>query len=244
MKPKKVTMDKEGIFTDCIRLVNDYTDVYDYQQDNFYGLYIAQREGEEVDLKDPAIKAEWESYFQQFIKKVFSSTYENLNSAFQLIPSSKRKIEFIEEVFDALTNLLDCTNEFEEADGFKRLIKNQMQSLHNSIHATYDNKLIILQLEARDPLDSAKLKLKLTRTEVTHLFVLLKDIDIIDQSLSDYGLALFISKNFLCVGKKESSLSKKKIEKYIGKIRSGEQFSDSSIRELKARITAGVIKLK
>lgn len=237
-------MDKERIFTDCIWLVNNYTNAYYSQQDNFYGLYIAQREGLEVDLKDPAIKNEWEGYFQQYIKEIFSSINEKLTLEFQLIPSSKRKIEFIEEVFDALANLLDCTNEFEEADGFKQLIKNQMQTLHNSIHATYDNKLIILKQEERDPLDSEKLKLKLTRTEATHLFVLLKDIDIIDQSLSDYGLALFISKNFLCVRKEESSLPLKEIEKYIGKIRSGEQFSGSSIKELKARITAGEIKLK
>lgn len=237
-------MDKEEIFADCICLVNNYTNIYDNQQDNFYGLYIAQRQGQKVDLKDPAIVNGWEEYFQHYIIEIFSSTYEKLTSAFQLIPSSRGKTEFIEEVFDALANLLACTHEFEEADRFKKLIKNQMQSLHNSIHATYDNKLFIFKQEERDPRDSEKLRLKLNRTETTHLFVLLKDIDIIDKSLSDYGLALFISKNLLCVGKEESSRPLKEIEKYIGKIRSGEQFSGSSIKELKARIAAGEIKLK
>jgi hypothetical protein len=65
---------------------------------------------------------------------------------------------------------------------------------------------------------------------------MLKDGDIIRKDISDYALAVFSEKNFLCVRDNTLRVPMKGIQKYIAKIRSGEQLSDVATESLKERI--------
>ena len=111
-----------------------------------------------------------------------------------------------------------------------------MSSVYTQIHKKFDDELLILKQLKRNPKDSEKLQFNISRTELTHLLLKLKDGDIISKDISDYALAVFSENNFLCVRDNTPRVPMKGIQKYIAKIRSGEQLSVAAIESLKERL--------
>ena len=161
---------------------------------------------------------------------------EHLITAFGNITVSNKKIEFIEEAFEIIGELQDLSEEQSHEDEFRKLVKSQMSSVYTQIHKKFDDELLILKQLKRNPKDSEKLQFNISRTELTHLLLKLKDGDIISKDISDYALAVFSENNFLCVRDNTPRVPMKGIQKYIAKIRSGEQLSVAAIESLKERL--------
>ena len=229
-------MDNRNIFKGCFGLIISYDSVFEFENDNYYGACYAQNENREINPNDPAIQEKWEAHLRSYIKEVFTSTYEHLITAFGNLTVSNKKIEFIEEAFEIIGELQDLTEEQSQEDEFRKLVKSQMSSLYTQIHKKFDDELLILKQLKRNPKDSEKLQFNISRTELTHLLLMLKDGDIIRKDISDYALAVFSEKNFLCVRDNTLRVPMKGIQKYIAKIRSGEQLSDVATESLKERI--------
>ncbi len=229
-------MDNRNIFKGCFGLIKSYDSVFEFENDNFYGAYSAQNENREINLNDPAIKEKWEAHLRSYIKEVFTSTYEHLITAFGNLTVSNKKIEFIEEAFEIIGELQDLSEEQSDEDEFRILVKSQMSSIYTQIHKKFDDELLILKQLKRNPKDSEKLQFNISRTELTHLLLKLKDGDIISKDISDYALAVFSENNFLCVRDNTPRVPMKGIQKYIAKIRSGEQLSDTATETLEERI--------
>ena len=229
-------MDNRNIFKGCFNLIKNYDKVFEFENDNFYGAYYAQNENREINPNDPAIQEKWEAHLRSHIKEVFTSAYEHLITAFGNLTVSNKKIEFIEEAFEIIGELQDLSEEQSHEDEFRKLVKSQMSSLYTQIHRNFDEDLFIIKQLEREPKDSEKLQFNLTRTELTHFLLLLKDGDIISDNVSDYALAIFSEKNFVCTRENSTQIPLRSIEKYISKIRSGEQLSESATESLKEMI--------
>ena len=217
-------------------MIKGFDSVFEFENDNFYGAYYAQNENREINLNDPSIQEKWEARFRSYIKEVFTSTYEHLTTAFGNLTVSNKKIEFIEEAFEIIGELQYLSEEQSDEDEFRKLVKSQMSSVYTQIHKKFDDELLILKQLKRNPKDSEKLQFNISRTELTHLLLKLKDGDIISKDISDYALAVFSENNFLCVRDNTPRVPMKGIQKYIAKIRSGEQLSVAAIESLKERL--------
>ena len=228
-------MDNRIIFKGCFGLIKSYDSVFEFENDNFYGAYYTQNENREINLNDPAIQEKWEAHLRSYIKEVFTSTYEHLITAFGNISVSKKKIEFLEETFEIIEELQELSKEQPCEDEFTELVQAQMSSLYNQIHIKFDVDLDIL-LQQKELKDTEKLQFNMTRTELTHFLLLLKDGDIIDKAVTDYALAKFSERYFFCIQNNRPRIPLIEIEKYIGKIRSGEQQSDTATERIKERI--------
>ena len=104
----------------------------------------------------------------------------------------------------------------------------------SNIHVARIAKTILLKKNRR--LFFQKLKTELNRAELVHLFLLLKDANIISDRYSDYMVAKFLEYNFSYKNSEGEYCPLVRIEKYFAKIRSGEQLSDDAIDEITSRL--------
>ncbi|MBN2828928.1 MAG: hypothetical protein JXR56_01255 [Candidatus Cloacimonetes bacterium] len=229
-------MDNRNIFEGCFNLIRSYDNVYEFKNDNFYGAHYEEHENQEINLNDPAIQEKWKAHFRSYILEVFTSTYEHLITVFGNLIISKKKIEFLEESYEIIEELQELTEKQQSKDEFIELVKSNMSSLYSKIHKKFDNDLVILKQPKRELKDTEKLQFNMTRTELTHFLLLLKDGDIIDKTISDYALAKFSENYFFCIRNNDPRIPLKSIDKYIDKIRSEDQITETAITKIKERI--------
>jgi hypothetical protein len=110
------------------------------------------------------------------------------------------------------------------------------------LHQKFDDDLYSLLDKNSTIEDKAKIKFNLNRTELTHFLLHLKDSNIINNSISDYALALLASKYFLCAqGEDKIPSQLKGIEKFIHEIRKNNQYSSDVHKTVKKKVSEGDI---
>lgn len=240
-------MDNKHPLNYCSSLTENWSELLQQWEDEFNFAYPKSNPiGRGTN--NPKIKSARltiDKYIRTAIESVFKTSYSEVILQFKNVILDSEKIGFLEGIFSTSEKLIENFKNSNVKNEYSEFVQDLFVKLNKKLHDKYDNDLFILRKETENIPDKAKLRFNLSRAELIHFFILLKDSNIIDNSYTDYALATFISKSFMCFNQQEQKYtSLKRVKKYIRDIKSKEQFSESAVEKVKDKIKASKINFK
>lgn len=223
-------MNKGNPLISCISLVSDWDELTTYWSDQFYGAL----------LKDnPLLKID--KFYKSKIDSLVENTFKKVSGYYTSLITDSERIDFIRGIQEQSKDLYEKFKAQNNKTEHGKYAKETLKKLTYHMHYKYDETLFVL-LQKEKNSDAQKLKMNLNRTELVHLFTLMKDSNII-QKVSDYAIAAFLENNFTYCNENDENRPLTRIEDYIRKIRNGEQYSETAILKIQEKISDGEIKI-
>lgn len=188
-------------------------------------------------------KSEEEFVLPKIKESIFQTLYI-VKTGYQKLLIDQEKENYIESVFEGIDRLLD---DFKKETGFSKYVpvaNEELQKLKWNLHHYFDNELIALKAKTKNN-KYGKIKMNLSKTEILHLFIMLRDMDYIDKNISNYALGKFLESSFLYFNsRKKDYMPLKKVAVEFGEIHSQASYSEDVLKKVNDKISSGKIKVK
>lgn len=238
-------MEKNHPLGECILLAKNWTETIDQWTDNHFTLEFLNKKIIAKDLStDKSEKEKLHHYLIAQIKAVLDLSFDIvINQYIQLI-SDKDKIDYLKGIFDTSEDLIKMFGGSNSDTNYVQFAVTYMKELNWKFHNKFDDEYFVLLNKSITIEEKAKLKFNISRAQLVHLLILLKDSNIIDNAYTDYAIATFASKFFSYLNNEQKQSPLIRMEDYIGDIRHLDQYSEIAVNEIKEKIQQSKIIFK
>lgn len=230
---------------EVMSMAKKWRETIDNWSDDYFTFELLNNKKATHDLASDNNKEKLNDYLMTRIKGAITSTFDHIIHRYEQLINDNDKINFLHGIFDTSEDLIKIFEGNKSDAVYDRFAINCMKELNWKLHNNFDDIHFVLLNKNRHIDDKMKLRFNISRSQLIHLLILLKDSNIIDNTHSDYAIATFATKFFISLNdhtKEHSTLLR--VKDYIRDIRSYEQYSESAVKEIKTKILNSEIKFK